>query len=58
MLDMGCFCSVRRASGGWGRADAVDWRVEVIDIVPYSIDEDLEITWTASPQPNVVDLDN
>lgn len=37
---------------------AVDWRVEVIDSVPYSIDEDLEITWTASPQPNVVDLDN
>lgn len=36
----------------------VDWQVEVVDTVPYTIDEDLEITWTASPNPDVTDVDD
>ncbi|MGC1496231.1 MAG: DUF4139 domain-containing protein [Sulfitobacter sp.] len=37
---------------------AVDWQVEVIDNIPYTIDEYLEITWTASPEPDVIDVDD
>ncbi len=36
----------------------IDWQVEVIDNVPYAVDEDLDISWAASPTPDVTDLDD
>jgi uncharacterized protein (TIGR02231 family) len=34
-----------------------DWPVRLIDQVPYSEQEDLEITWTANPAPSETDVD-
>ncbi|MDQ2094127.1 DUF4139 domain-containing protein [Rhodalgimonas zhirmunskyi] len=34
------------------------WPLRVIDQVPYSEQEDLEINWNASPRPGIVDLDD
>lgn len=34
------------------------WPLRVIDQVPYSEQEDLSITWNASPRPDIVDLDD
>jgi len=34
------------------------WPVRVIDRVPYSQQEDLQITWSAEPEPSDVNVDN
>jgi len=34
------------------------WPVRVLDRVPYSEQEDLQITWSANPEPSEVDVDN
>jgi len=34
-----------------------DWPLRVIDRVPYTEQEDLELTWTADPAPDETDLD-
>lgn len=34
------------------------WDVEVLDAVPYSEQDDLEIEWNAAPKPSDVDVDD
>jgi hypothetical protein len=33
------------------------WNLRLIDRVPYSEEEDLEVRWTATPEPAETDLD-
>ena len=35
-----------------------DWDVELLDAVPYSEQDDLEIEWNAAPKPDVMDVDD
>lgn len=37
---------------------AETWDVEVMDAVPYSEQDDLEIKWSAAPKPDGIDVDN
>lgn len=37
---------------------AKPWEVEVLAAVPYAIQEDLEIDWTATPTPNARNIDD
>lgn len=37
---------------------SLDWDVRMLAQVPYSEQDDLRITWTATPMPDVVDLDD
>lgn len=37
---------------------ATPWQVELLAAVPYTVDEDLQITWTAAPQPDVQNVDD
>jgi uncharacterized protein (TIGR02231 family) len=34
------------------------WDVELLDAVPYSEQDDLEIEWNAAPKPDVIDVDS
>ncbi|KEJ91044.1 DUF4139 domain-containing protein [Sulfitobacter donghicola] len=34
------------------------WDVELLEAIPYSEQDDLEIEWSAKPQPSITDVDN